>query len=121
MASPLPPDDLPAPFTPLDRLLRLRLQEKTAAYFYQSCDRITQILLSYCRWELSFKTDALTLIIHCIDGESYWHMMSMLQLLGDRLERIGTDRAKIRICPPEEQGQAFEVQVNEISTYWDSP
>jgi hypothetical protein len=78
-------------------------------------------LLSYCRWELSFTTDALILIIQCSDIESYWQMISVLQPIGDRLERIATDRAKIRVCPPEGKGCAFEIQVNEISTHWDSP
>jgi hypothetical protein len=96
-------------------------QLKVPYYTIFTSDPEEPTLLSYCRWELSFTTDALILIIQCSDIESYWQMISVLQPIGDRLERIATDRAKIRVCPPEGKGCAFEIQVNEISTHWDSP
>ncbi|AFY30662.1 hypothetical protein [Calothrix sp. PCC 7507] len=115
----LPPDDLPpAEVTKLDGMLHLEFEQSTGRCFYQSCDRITQALLAHCQWYLTSNATALMLIIDCPDIVSYWHIVSNIPQLGNRLERF-TSNAKIRVYPPFGKGMPFEIGVNEISAYRD--
>jgi hypothetical protein len=115
----LPPDDLPpTQVTKQDGMLHLELERSTGRCFFQACDRITQVLLSNCQWYLSQNNTTLTLIIDCPDIVSYWHIVSNIPQLGNRLERF-TSNAKIRVYPPFGKGKPFEISVNEISAYRD--
>jgi hypothetical protein len=115
----LPPDDLPpAEVTKLDGMLHLEFEQSTGRCFYQACDRITQALLAHCQWYLTTNATTLMLIIDCPDIVSYWHIVSNIPQLGNRLERF-TSNAKIRVYPPFGKGMPFEIGVNEISAYRD--
>jgi hypothetical protein len=115
----LPPDDLPpTEVTKQDGMLHLELERSTGICFFQACDRITQVLLSKCQWYLTKNSTTLTLIIDCPDIVSYWHIVSNIPQLGNRLERFTSD-AKIRVYPPFGKGTPFEIRVNEISAYRD--
>ncbi|MEA5621008.1 hypothetical protein VB711_24695 [Cronbergia sp. UHCC 0137] len=115
----LPPDDLPpSQVTKEDGMLHLELEQSIGKCFYYACDRITQVLLSNCQWYLTSNGNSLTLIIDCPDIVSYWHIVSNIPQLGNRLERFTTD-GKIRVYPPFGKGMPFEIRVNEISAYRD--
>ncbi|NDJ23646.1 hypothetical protein GS682_18785 [Nostoc sp. B(2019)] len=115
----LPPDDLPPiEVTKQDGMMRLELEQSTGRCFYLACDRITQVLLSSCQWYLTTNATTLTLIIDCPDIVSYWHIVSNIPQLGNRLERFSRN-AKIRVYPPFGKGMPFEISVNEISAYRD--
>lgn len=116
----LPPDDLPsAQMTQMDSLLRQKLEESTGKRFYEACDRITQALLSNCEWYVTTNANGLTLVVVCPTIETYWHIVSNIKQLGNRLERFASI-AKVRICPPVDKGKPFEIGVDEISDYLDS-
>ena len=115
----LPPDDLPpSEVTKQDGMLHLELERSTGRCFFQACDRITQVLLSNCEWYLTKNSTTMMLIIDCPDMVSYWHIVSNITQLGNRLERF-TSNAKIRVYPPFGKGMPFEISVNEISAYRD--
>ncbi|WP_414543614.1 hypothetical protein [Nostoc sp. CCY0012] len=115
----LPPDDLPpTQMTKQDGMLHLELERSTGRCFFQACDRITQVLLSNCQWYLTKNGTTLMLIVDCPDLVSYWHIVSNIPQLGNRLERF-THNAKIRVYPPFGKGAPFEISVNEISAYRD--
>ena len=115
----LPSDDLPpTEATQLDKILRFQLERSTGRYFYEACDRITQALLSNCQWYITTDASNLTLVIDCPDIVSYWHIVSNIAQIGNRLERFASS-AKIRVYPPSGKGTPFEIGVNEISAYRD--
>lgn len=115
----LPPDDLPPnEVTKQDEMLYLEFEQSIGRCFYQACDRITQALLANCQWYLTINATTLMLIIDCPDIVSYWHIVSNIPQLGNRLERF-TKNAKIRVYPPFGKGSPFEIGINEISAYRD--
>ncbi|MBD2681411.1 MULTISPECIES: hypothetical protein [Nostoc] len=115
----LPPDDLPpTEVTREDGMLQMELEQSTGRCFFLACDRITRVLLSNCQWYLTTNANILTLIIDCPDIVSYWHIVSNIPQLGNRLERFSTN-AKIRVYPPFGKGMPFEIGVHEISAYRD--
>ncbi|MEA5583149.1 hypothetical protein VB620_17600 [Nodularia harveyana UHCC-0300] len=115
----LPPDDLPPKeVTKQDGMLHLEFERSTGRCFFQACDRITQVLLSNCQWYFTHNSTTLMLIIDCPDIVSYWHTVSNIPQLGNRLERFTSD-AKIRVYPPFGKGGPFEISVHEISAYRD--
>lgn len=111
----LPPDDLPptAP-TELDKALCRQLEDSIAKRFYEACDGVTQALLCQCRWQMTTKASALTLIVECPDAAAHWRVLNNLIPLANQLARFSMN-AKIRICPPPELGTTFELQVDEIA------
>ncbi|BAY30146.1 hypothetical protein NIES2107_19900 [Nostoc carneum NIES-2107] len=115
----LPPDDLPPKeISKMDGMLHLELEQSIGRCFYQACDRITQTLLANCQWYLTSNANNLMLVIDCPDIVSYWHIVSNVPQLGNRLERFTTN-AKIRVYPPFGKGGPFEISVGEISAYRD--
>jgi hypothetical protein len=115
----LPPDDLPSPkVSREDGMLFLELEQSVGRCFYRDCDRITQVLLTNCQWYMTTKSGRLMLIVDCPDIVSYWHIVSNIPQLGNRLARWTTN-AKIRVYPPFGKGAPFEIDVNEISAYRD--
>ncbi|MBD2137053.1 hypothetical protein H6F32_05510 [Anabaena sp. FACHB-1237] len=122
----LPPDDLPPQqVTKEDKMLHLALEQSIGRCFYLAWDafgergyRITQILLSNCHWYITQNSTNLMLIIDCPDLVSYWHIVSNIPQLGNRLERFSKN-AKIRVYPPFGKGSPFEIGVHEISAYRD--
>ncbi len=112
-------DDLPPrEVTQRDKMLLLELERSTGKCFYLSCDGITQALLSNCFWYLTIDTEYLTLVIHCPDIVTYWHIVSNIVQLGMKLEPLAPS-AKIRVNPPPGKGTSFEISVDEVSAFRD--
>lgn len=103
----------------LDRILRRQLEESTSRLFAQSCDPITQGLLSNCEWYFTTNATALTLVINCPNLVTNWHILNNIVTISSRLEQL-SQSAKIRVCPPIRQGTPLEIRVNEASVYRDS-
>lgn len=112
-------DDLPpTEVTQVDTMLRLELERTTGRCFFDSCDRITQALLSNCFWYLTIDSHSLMLIVDCPSVVTYWHIVNHLVQLGIKLEPLASS-AKIRVNPPLGKGTSFDISVDEISAYRD--
>lgn len=119
MTSFLPPDDLPpSQVDQLDALLRQQLEASISKYLFESCDGVTQSVLSSCEWYITIDASAMMLVIQCPDMTVNWRVVNNLVLLGTQLAEFSKD-AKIRICPPDEQELPYELRVDEISMYRD--
>ncbi len=88
----------------------------SAHHFYKSCDHDTQGLLWNCTWGFITTTDFLTLLIKCPSTEVYWHILTSLSVLADRMA-LFSYQARIRVYPPIGQGSPLEVGVEEITAY----
>jgi hypothetical protein len=117
--SPLPPDDLPPSQTGhSDGILRRQLEDALSKYFYESCDGVTQALLTNCEWYFNTIAVAPTLVINCPDAATNWRVLNNVVAIATALSRFSSS-AKIRVCPPVEAGTPFEIRVDEISVYRD--
>ena len=115
----LPPDDLPSSeATEVDKILRSQLEHSTGRCFFEACDQITRALLSSCQWYVTTDDGALMLVIDCPEIVTYWHIVSNIPRIGNRLKQFASS-AKIRVYPPFGKGTPFEISVNEISAYRD--
>jgi hypothetical protein len=115
----LPPDDLPpTEATQIDKILRWQLEHSTGRCFFEACDQITRALISSCQWYITSDAGTIMLVIDCPDIVTYWHVISSIPQIGNRLERFAS-YAKIRVYPPFGKGTPFEISVNEISAYRD--
>jgi hypothetical protein len=116
----LSPDDLPpAEVDQLDGILRRQLEDAIERRFYETCDGVTQSLLTSCEWYITTKALALTLVINCPDLGLNWRVLNNIVPLGTRLEAFSPS-ARIRISPSVGTGAPFEIRVDEISVYRDS-
>lgn len=110
----LPADDLPPVHpTPQDIILRRHLAEAASKRFYEACDRIKRALLYRCEWHVNLKMALPTLIISCPDTDTYWHILSAMAQIGDRLNRVLPD-GRIRVYPPLGKGFPYEIGINEL-------
>jgi hypothetical protein len=117
----LPPDDLPPErLTPVDALLRRQLENSIGKRFYEGCDGVTQGLLLSCEWYVTIDAKALTLVIACPDQSTNWRILNNMVAIASSLEPL-SKQARIRVCPPVGSGDPFEIRVDEISIYQDSP
>jgi hypothetical protein len=60
------------------------------------------------------------LVVNCPDRLINWRVLNNILVIGSTLERL-SNSAKIRVCPPIAQGTPFEIRVDELSIYQDSP
>jgi hypothetical protein len=89
------------------------LAEAASKRFYEACDRITRALLYRCEWHVNLKMAVPTLIISCPDTDTYWHILSAMAQIGDRLNRVLPD-GRIRVYPPLGKGFPYEIGINEL-------
>jgi hypothetical protein len=116
---PLPDDDLPpASLSEPDETLRHQLEEAIARRFYESCDGVTQSLLTVCSWHITTQATALTLVINCPDLAVNWRVLNHLANLATPLEALAPN-AHIRICPPEGAGEPLNIRIDEIPVFRD--
>ncbi|WP_228059606.1 hypothetical protein [Plectonema radiosum] len=110
-------DDL-GPFQPssADIVLRQQLEKSLSKFFYDNCDRKIRDLLSVCRWYVTTQTSAMVLVIECPDQVTNWRVLQRMVPMASLLNNIASS-AKIRICPPVNQGIPFEMRVDELSVY----
>lgn len=101
-----------------DIILRQQLEYSISRYFYEACDRTLQNLLSNCRWYVTTQANAMTLVIECPDQFTNWRVLQKLVPMGTLLHHL-VSSAKIRVCPPENEGVPFEMRVDELSVYRD--
>ena len=111
-------DSHPLQPTSADIVLRQRLEYSISKYFYEGSDRSIQNLLSCCRWYVNTHATALTLIIECPDQVTNWRVLQQIVPMASLLNSI-ISSAKIRVCPPSNQGMPFEMRVDELSVYRD--
>lgn len=104
--------------TSADIILRQQLEYSISRYFYEACDRSIQSLLSECRWYVTTRANALTLVIECPDQVTNWRILQKIVAMGTLLNSI-ISSAKIRVCPPDNYGVAFEMRVDELAVYQD--
>ncbi|HLP89033.1 MAG TPA: hypothetical protein VK184_10635 [Nostocaceae cyanobacterium] len=104
--------------TSADIILRQQLEHSISRFFWERCDRIIQNLLSNCRWYVTNSASVLTLVIECPDQVTNWRILQQIVPMGSILYEI-VSSAKIRVCPPENQGVPFEMRVDEIPVYRD--
>jgi len=113
----LPPDDHPpAELSASDRALRRQLDASLTQRFEQQCDPFLQELLSRCDWYLTTHTNVITLVIGCPDIATNWEVLHHVAYFGTPMEQFSKD-AKIRIYPPMNTGEPFEIRVDELSIY----
>lgn len=53
-------------------------------------------------------------MITCPDIPTGWHVMSALEQIASRLERLASQQAKIRIQPPAGKATSFEIELNDL-------
>ncbi len=99
-----------------DIILRQQLEHSISKYFYESCDRRIQDLLSHCRWYVTTQAGVLTLVIECPDQFTNWRILQQIVPMATLLSSI-VSSAKIRVCPPENKSVPFEMRVDELSVY----
>lgn len=114
----LSPDDLPpAQADHFDALLHQQLETSIAKYLFESCDGVTQAVLSSCEWSVTIDASALRLVIRCPDMTVNWRVLNHLTILGMQLAKF-SKTARVRLSSPDES-VPFEVRVDEISLYRD--
>lgn len=91
-------------------------KQDPAHHFYKSCDHDTQGLLWNCTWGFITTADFLTLLIKCPSTEVYWHILTSLSILADRIVPFSY-QARIRVYPPVGEGSPLEVGVEEVTAY----
>lgn len=111
-------DSHPIQLTSADIILRQQLEYSISRYFYEACDRTIQNLLSNCRWYVTTHVGVMVLVIECTDQVTNWRVLQKIVPMATILNPI-ISSAKIRVCPPESQGIAFEMRVDELSVYRD--
>ena len=112
-------DDLPpTEVTKRDKMLLLELERTTGKCFFQSCDAITQALISSCFWYLTIDAESLTLVIHAPDIVTYWHIVSNIVQIGMKLEPLASS-ARIVVNAPPGKGTSFQIGVDEVSAFRD--
>jgi len=87
-----------------------------AHHFYKSCDHDTQGLLWDCTWGFITTADYPTLLIKCPSTEIYWHILTSLSVLAERMV-LFSYHARIRVYPPVGQGDPLELGVKEITAH----
>ncbi|MEM9923396.1 MAG: hypothetical protein AAF915_06555 [Cyanobacteria bacterium P01_D01_bin.50] len=99
-----------------DIILRQQLEKSVSNFFYDNCDRKIRDLLSVCRWYVTTHTSAMILVIECPDRVTNWRILQKMVSMASLLNNIASS-AKIRVCPPSNQGIPFEMRVDELSVY----
>ena len=118
---PLPPDDRPpAELSVSDRVLRRQLDASLTQRFEQQCDPFLTELLSHCDWYITTYTNVVTLVIACPDIATNWEVLHHVAYFGVPMEQFSQD-SRIRIYPPMGTGEPFEIRVDELSIYRESP
>jgi hypothetical protein len=114
----LSPEDLPLQST-TDFGLRRKIDEIIGKYFYESCDRSLQTLLSQCGWYLTSSTNVLTLVITCPDHSTNLRILKYITALGFYFKNF-TENGKIQIYPPVGEGTSLKIFVKKGRIYQDS-
>ena len=104
----LRPEDLP-PRNPVDDSLQRKLDQTITQYFYETCDRLTQRVLSYGGWYVTTCGRGLTLVIICADRRQNWEVLKYVPSLAKYLKEFAPT-SNIRIYPPPGDGTSLEMR-----------
>ncbi|MDX2229355.1 MAG: hypothetical protein NW220_06940 [Leptolyngbyaceae cyanobacterium bins.349] len=115
-----PDDQPPIELSASDRALRRQLDASLTQRFEHQCDPFLTQLLSRCDWYITTYTNVVTLVIACPDSSTNWEVLHHVAYFGTPMEQFSQD-AKIRIYPPMGTGEPFEIRVDELSIYRESP
>ncbi|MEL6229863.1 MAG: hypothetical protein AAFR24_08120 [Cyanobacteria bacterium J06627_3] len=114
MVHSLSPEDLPPEsITDLDEELKRQLEKAICRYFFEACDGSTQSLLMFCRWTVNM-AEVVILHIYCSDQEKNWRVLNRITKLAEYLAQFSSC-AKIRVHPPSETEEPFDMRVDERS------
>ncbi|MBD6614999.1 hypothetical protein FNW02_03810 [Komarekiella sp. 'clone 1'] len=117
----LPPDDLPSHQTiRVSEILFRQLEEATKNSFFLACDKMTRVLLCSCHWYFQINSGILTLIMICHNMESYRNIMKTVPQFADKLKYF-TNRAKITVSSPLDQGTPWILSIDNILPEEDLP
>lgn len=115
----LPSDDLP-PFKleETDSSLIRQLEEALSRYFYESCDGVTQALLTNCEWYFTTISTVPTLVINGADSAMNQRVFNHIVAIATALSEFSIS-AKVVIGSTIGQEAFVEIRVDEISAYQD--
>lgn len=110
-------DDLP----PLeleenDSSLSRQLEEVLSRYFYESCDGVTQALLTNCEWYFTTISTAPTLVINGADRAMSRRVLNHIVAIATALRHFSIS-ARIFVGSSIEAEGSTEIRVDEISAY----
>jgi len=111
-----PADDLPQ--SQFDGAFQHHLEEAIARRLYETCDGVTQALLTGCEWFITTNAPALTLVVNCPNPATNWRILNHIVSLAEALETFAHD-ARIRICSPVGLGEPLEIRIDEIPVFRD--
>lgn len=111
------PDDLPpSQIAAIDGLLRRQLEVSIGKNFYNACTNKVKILLASCEWYFNTNASAMTLVINCPDLTTSWSVLNEVVAIATTLKDFASS-AKVRISPPINKGEPFEIRVDELDIY----
>ncbi len=115
----LPFDDLPPlKLEETDSSLSRQLEEALSRYFYESCDGVTQALLTNCEWYFATISTIPTLVINGANSAMNQRVFNHIVAIATALSEFAVS-AKIVIGLSIGQEAFAEIQVDEISAYQD--
>ena len=113
----LPFDDLPPlKLEESDSSLSRQLEEVLSRYFYESCDGVTQALLTNCEWYFTTISTAPTLVINGADRALSRRVLNHIVAIATALRQFSIS-ARVLISSSVEAEGSTEVRVDEISAY----
>ncbi len=115
----LPSDDLPPlKLEETDSSLIRQLEEALSRYFYESCDGVTQALLTNCEWYFTAISTAPTLVIKGANSAMNQRVFNHIVAIATALSEFSAS-AKVVIGATIGQEAFVEIRVDEISAYQD--
>jgi hypothetical protein len=115
----LPSDDLPSlQLEETDSSLSRQLEEALSRYFYESCDGVTQALLTNCEWYFTAISTAPTLVINGANSAMNQRVFNHIVAIATALSEFSVS-ARVVIGSSIGQEAFIEIRVDEISAYQD--
>jgi hypothetical protein len=115
----LPSDDLPPlQLEETDSSLSRQLEEALSRYFYESCDGVTQALLTNCEWYFTAISTAPTLVINGANSAMNQRVFNRIVAIATALSEFSVS-ARVVIGSSIGQEAFIEIRVDEISAYQD--
>ncbi len=115
----LPSDDLPPlKLEETDSSLSRQLEEALSRYFYESCDGVTQALLTNCEWYFTTISTLPTLVINGANSAMNHRVFNHIVAIATALSEFSVS-ARVLIGASIGQEAFVEIQVDEVSAYQD--
>ena len=112
-------DDLPPlQLEETDSSLSRQLEEALSRYFYESCDGVTQALLTNCEWYFTAISTAPTLVINGANSAMNQRVFNYIVAISTALSEFSVS-ARVVIGSSIGQEAFIEIRVDEISAYQD--